>query len=154
MSWIAGHRVENSPSWRTAHEVTDALVPDLHSPWFSRLAWTNLYPIAPGDYKGNPAWSEPKFRGVKSVTGTFPGAWVRMEDGAELSRITEWEVLPGSTTVDVEHNRSFAILFGDAEFDVTALWSDRTKGAMSAVDLSMTTDLVQGVIDSFSPDFA
>jgi hypothetical protein len=54
MSWIAGHRVENSPFWRTAHEVTDALVPDFRSPWFSRLAWTNLYPIAPGDYKGNP----------------------------------------------------------------------------------------------------
>lgn len=54
MSWIAGHRVENSPFWRTAHEVTNALVPDLQSPWFSRLAWTNLYPIAPGDYKGNP----------------------------------------------------------------------------------------------------
>lgn len=53
MSWIAGHRVENSPFWRTTHEVTDALVPDLASPWFSR-AGANLYPIAPGDYKGNP----------------------------------------------------------------------------------------------------
>ena len=54
MSWIAGHRVENSPFWRTAHEVTDALVPDPESPWFSRVAWANLYPIAPGAYKGNP----------------------------------------------------------------------------------------------------
>ena len=54
MSWIAGHRVENSPFWRTAHEVTDALVPDPVNPWFSRVAWANLYPIAPGAYKGNP----------------------------------------------------------------------------------------------------
>lgn len=54
MSWIAGHRVENSPFWRTAHEVTDALAPNTASPWFSRVAWANLYPIAPGDYKGNP----------------------------------------------------------------------------------------------------
>ena len=54
MSWIAGHRVENSPFWRTAHEVTDALVPDPENPWFSRVAWANLYPIAPGAYKGNP----------------------------------------------------------------------------------------------------
>jgi hypothetical protein len=54
MGWIAGHRVENSPFWRTAHEVTDALVPDHESAWFSRLAWTNLCPIAPGDRKGNP----------------------------------------------------------------------------------------------------
>jgi hypothetical protein len=54
MSWIAGHRVENSPFWRTTHEVTDALAPDPEHPWFSRVAWTNLCPIAPGDYKGNP----------------------------------------------------------------------------------------------------
>jgi hypothetical protein len=54
MSWIDGHRVENSPFWRTAHEVTDALVPEPESPWFSRVAWANLYPIAPGAYKGNP----------------------------------------------------------------------------------------------------
>jgi hypothetical protein len=57
MSWIAGHRVENSPFWRTAHEVTDALMPDLRSPWFSRVAWANLCPIAPGAYKGNPEGS-------------------------------------------------------------------------------------------------
>jgi hypothetical protein len=40
--------------WRTAHEVTDALVPGPESPWFSRVAWANLYPISPGAYKGNP----------------------------------------------------------------------------------------------------
>ncbi len=54
MSWIAGHRVENSPFWRTAHEVTDALIPGRERPWFSQVAWANLYPIAPGAYKGNP----------------------------------------------------------------------------------------------------
>jgi hypothetical protein len=54
MSWIAGHRVENSPFWRTVHEVTNALVPDANHPWYSRVAWANLYPIAPNDYKGNP----------------------------------------------------------------------------------------------------
>jgi hypothetical protein len=54
MGWISGHRVENSPFWRTTHEVADALTPDAQSPWFSRVAWTNLYPIAPGDTKGNP----------------------------------------------------------------------------------------------------
>lgn len=54
MSWIAGHRVENSPFWRTAHEVIDALVPDAASAWYSRVAWANLCPIAPNDHKGNP----------------------------------------------------------------------------------------------------
>ncbi len=53
MSWIEGHRVHNSPFWRTAHEVTDALAPG-EGPWFSRVAWGNLYPVAPNDYKGNP----------------------------------------------------------------------------------------------------
>ena len=66
MGWIAGHRVENSPFWRTAHEVTDALAPDLESPWFSRVAWTNLCPIAPGDHKGNP---EGTLRHVQTVAG-------------------------------------------------------------------------------------
>ena len=57
MSWIEGHRVENSPFWRTTREVADALIPDRESPWFSRVAWTNLYPIAPGAHKGNPEGS-------------------------------------------------------------------------------------------------
>ena len=64
MAWIAGHRVENSPFWRTAHEVTDALVPGLKSSWFSRVAWANLCPIAPGEYKGNP---EGTLRQVQTV---------------------------------------------------------------------------------------
>jgi len=64
MDWIAGHRVENSPFWRTAHEVADALVPDPASPWFSRVAWANLCPIAPGDYKSNP---EGRLRQVQTV---------------------------------------------------------------------------------------
>lgn len=67
MSWIAGHRVENSPFWRTAHEVTDALAPDPASPWFSRVAWANLCPIAPGAYKGNP-------EGVLRQVQTVPAA--------------------------------------------------------------------------------
>jgi hypothetical protein len=74
MSWIAGHRVENSPFWRTAHEVTDALVPDRESPWFSRVAWTNLCPVAPGAYKGNP---EGTLRQVQTTAAAeFLGATV------------------------------------------------------------------------------
>lgn len=36
MGWIGGHRVENSPFWRTAHEVVDALTPG-PTPWHSRV---------------------------------------------------------------------------------------------------------------------
>jgi hypothetical protein len=53
MDWIDGHRVENSPFWRTAHQVVDALTPG-STPWYSRLAGANLYPVAPNDVKGNP----------------------------------------------------------------------------------------------------
>lgn len=53
MGWIDGHRVRTSPFWRVAHDVTDALAPG-DAPWFSRLAWANLYPIAPNDVKANP----------------------------------------------------------------------------------------------------
>ncbi len=53
MSWLDGHRVHNSPFWRTVHEVVDELTPGT-GPWYSRAAWANLYPVAPNDYKGNP----------------------------------------------------------------------------------------------------
>ena len=67
MRWIAGHRVENSPFWRTVHEVADRLGPDASRPWWSRVAWANLYPIAPNDHKGNP-------EGVLREDQTFPSA--------------------------------------------------------------------------------
>ncbi len=99
------------------------------------------------------AWREPKFKGVKRATGTYPGEWVRVEDGAELFRVTEWEMLPGATKVNVERDTSFTILFGDPEYDVVTLWRDRAKAAMSGADLNMAADHVQSVIDSFAPDF-
>ncbi len=54
MDWIAGHRVEHSPFWQTVHGVADALDPRTSRPWYSRIAWANLYPVAPNDVKGNP----------------------------------------------------------------------------------------------------
>ena len=99
------------------------------------------------------AWREPKFKGVTRATGTYPGEWVRVEDGAELFRITEWELLPGTTNVEVERGTAFTILFGDPEYDIAALWNDRAKAAMSAADLRMTAGHVQNVIDSFASDF-
>lgn len=102
---------------------------------------------------GVAAWSEPKFEGVKRATGTYPGAWVRMDEGAELFRVTEWEMLPGATEVKVNHSPTFTILIGDPEYDVAAPWSDRTKAAVSAADLNRAAECVLGVIDSFAPEF-
>jgi len=54
MAWIDGHRVRTSPFWSVARQVTDAVTPG-EAPWFSRVAWANLYPVAPNDVKANPA---------------------------------------------------------------------------------------------------
>ena len=34
--------------------VAEALAPDSDSPWYARLAWVNLYPVAPENPPGNP----------------------------------------------------------------------------------------------------
>jgi hypothetical protein len=39
---------------RSIVPIKRCLEADPESPWFSRLAWANLYPRAPGAYKGNP----------------------------------------------------------------------------------------------------
>lgn len=61
MSWIGEHRVENSPFWRTVHEVTDVVSPDLDGPWFSRVAWANLGlgPFVRGNIR--PRWAIPSY---------------------------------------------------------------------------------------------
>ncbi len=103
---------------------------------------------------GIAAWSEPEFKGVKRATGTYPGKWVRMDEGAELFRVTEWEMLPGATEVKVEHNPTFTILMGDPATNAFEMWADRAKTAVSAADMTKTADCVLGIIDSFAPDFA
>lgn len=54
MDWIEGNRVWHSPFWRVAREVSDAMAPG-DGPFYSRMAWANLYPVAPNDVKSNPA---------------------------------------------------------------------------------------------------
>ena len=53
MDWIDGHRVWNSPFWRVARDVTDAVAPG-PGPFYRRMAWANLYPVAPNETKSNP----------------------------------------------------------------------------------------------------
>ena len=54
MGWIDGHHARISPFWTVGHRVTDEYAPG-DAPWFSRLAWANLYPVAPNDVKSNPS---------------------------------------------------------------------------------------------------
>jgi len=95
-------------------------------------------------------WSEPTLRGVKRASGRYPGDWIRLEDGAELFRITELEVEPGVTDVTVDRPMRWTILFGDPVFDIaTSLWTDSTKGAMSAADMRIAAEHIQAVLDGF-----
>lgn len=51
MSWLATSPVRGSPFWSVVRQVTETLEPG-SAPWFDRLAWANLYPLAPD--QGNP----------------------------------------------------------------------------------------------------
>lgn len=53
MSWIATNRVRRSPFWRVVRGVTERWTDDGDSPWHARVAWSNLYLIAPAA-GGNP----------------------------------------------------------------------------------------------------
>ena len=47
LGWIETHPRRNTPFWRTARFVAEALEPDIDAPWYARFAWVNLYPCAP-----------------------------------------------------------------------------------------------------------
>ena len=54
MDWIANHRVRTSPFWRTVRRLVEGRYPDSDAAWYSHVAWTNIYPVARNDVKGNP----------------------------------------------------------------------------------------------------
>ena len=54
MDWIVENRARASPFWRTVRLTMEGLHPDSTLPWFSHVAWANLYPVARNDIKGNP----------------------------------------------------------------------------------------------------
>jgi hypothetical protein len=53
LDWIATHSVRRSPFWTVARLAAEALEA-ADTPWYSRIAWVNLYPAAPEDPPGNP----------------------------------------------------------------------------------------------------
>jgi hypothetical protein len=55
MGWIREHPVRSSPFWRMVRRTSELLWGASTDPWYSHVAWTNLYPIAPNDPKGNPS---------------------------------------------------------------------------------------------------
>lgn len=54
MNWILENRVRSSPFWRTTRRLIELAFPDSAHPWYSHVAWTNIYPIGRNDVKGNP----------------------------------------------------------------------------------------------------
>lgn len=47
MDWIDGWgRTRSQPFWKTGRLLAESLEPDLDAPWYARIAWTNLFPMA------------------------------------------------------------------------------------------------------------
>jgi hypothetical protein len=96
----------------------------------------------------------PTFRGVRRAKGEYPAGYVRMEHGAELFRITEIELLGAPEDVEVETPPTYNILFGDPEYSLDQLWTDRSKGAASVTDLFQATDSVERIVRGFWDDLS
>jgi hypothetical protein len=47
MDWIVTNGVRSSPFWRCVRAVVETFDSYTASAWYSRVSWTNLYPIAP-----------------------------------------------------------------------------------------------------------
>lgn len=76
-----------------------------------------------------------------------------MEDGAELFRITEWELSGPPDEVQMKSKPSFGIGFGDPDFTAEEIWTDRTKAILGVGDLNQAAGIVAEVIESFAGDF-
>jgi hypothetical protein len=102
-------------------------------------------------------FTQPQFEGVRRVEGTYPGQMVRVEDGAELYRITALELLPGHTEVKVKTQPTYGITFGDPEFGPmgtpTDIWSNKDKVAAGRADIAIAANMVEKVIAMFIGDF-
>ena len=102
-------------------------------------------------------FKQPKFGGVKWAKGTYPGDVLRVEDGAELYRITSFEMLSGVTNVDVKTPATFGITFGNPEFGPmgtpTDFWSSDDKVMVGHADIAIAADMVEKVMAMFINDF-
>ena len=77
MDWVPAHpKVRNSPFWIFARHVVELLAPG-SSPWYSRFAWANLYPVAPESPPDNPTGP------LKEAQDPFVGLWL-LEAGRML----------------------------------------------------------------------
>lgn len=102
-------------------------------------------------------FTQPRFSGVVSAKGSYPASWIRVQDGAEYFRITEFEMLPGVSEMKVESNFPYTIGFGDPEFgplgQANDIWADRAKGFCTKADLTIIADIVERIIGTFIPYF-
>lgn len=98
---------------------------------------------------------QPQFEGVIRATGTYPSEAVRMEDGAELYRITELERKPGAE-VKVKTKPSITITFGNPEWgklgSPTDIWSRDDKIAGTRTDILQCADDVERILAMFAAD--
>jgi len=100
---------------------------------------------------------QPEFVGLKRATGTYRSNFTRVEDGAELYRITDWEMEPGATKVQVKTQPTFGITFGNPEFGPlgteTDVWSSDEHAASSRPDLLVAADMIDRILANFASEF-
>jgi hypothetical protein len=95
----------------------------------------------------------PKFTGVKRAKGTYPGDWIRIEDGAEFFRVTEMEASTPRNDVVIDAPLAWTIGFGDPQFDADSIWTDYRKGLGTQADLAYAAEHVQAIVDGFMDAF-
>ena len=97
----------------------------------------------------------PRFSGVRFAKGRWAGegAWISVEEGAELFTIDEIEPIGDPSEVKMDPEPTFTIRFGEGEFTPQEFWADRTKGAFTAVDLDEAIRAAEQVVASFEDAF-
>jgi hypothetical protein len=96
---------------------------------------------------------QPTFHGVRSAQGTFPAGDIRMENGAELFRITEIEFEGAPEDVKMKTPPSYNIVFGDPWSTSDGFWADRTKAAASVMDFTLSVASFERIVRGFWEKF-
>jgi hypothetical protein len=95
----------------------------------------------------------PVIRNLRRAKIKAPIGGFRVDDGAELYRITEIEALDPTLKMDVESRLPFSVSFGDPSIPSQTLPRERDRVVASGLDLEQIADQIAAIIDSFAPEF-
>ena len=96
----------------------------------------------------------PRFTNVLSADVRAPGRWVVVEDGAMFCELNDLVPEDPSRPIVLDSDPQVAIVFGDpTPLSNEAVWTDRSRGAVSEADLFAAADAVERVIGLFAGSF-